>query len=117
MRSLYGTPEWYAGATRRDLSTGTVTAAYPLTLSIQDPTRRFLDASASYVTGSHNIRAGVQNSWGYEWFATYKNADLEQNYQNGVPTSVYVFNSPTYLNNALDASVGLYGQDTWTFKR
>lgn len=113
----YGTPDWYAGATRRDLSTGTVTTAYPITLSIQDPTRRFLDGSVSYVTGSHNIKVGAQNSWGYEWFATQKNADLEQNYQNGVPTSVYVFNSPTYLNNSLDALFGLYAQDAWTLKR
>ena len=113
----YGTPAWYAGATRRDLSRGTVTSAYPITLSIQDPTRRFVAGSVSYVTGSHNIKLGVQNNWGYEWFATYKNADLEQNYQNGVPTSVSAFNSPTYLNNSLDASLGLYAQDAWTWKR
>ena len=84
-----------------------------MTLSIQDPTRRFVAGSLSYVTGSHNIKLGVQNNWGYEWFATYKNADLEQNYQNGVPTSVAVFNSPTYLNNSLDASFGVYAQDAW----
>jgi hypothetical protein len=113
----YGSPGWFAGATRRDLSTGVVTTANPITLSIQDPTRRFLDGSVSYVTGTHNIKVGVQNNWGYEWFATYKNADLEQNYQNGVPTSVYIFNSPTYLNNAVDSFLGLYGQDSWTHKR
>ena len=113
----YGSPGWFAGATRRDLSTGVVTTANPITLSIQDPTRRYLVGSVSYVTGSHNMKFGVQNNWGYEWFATYKNADLEQNYQNGVPTSVYVFNSPTYLNNRLDAFVGIYAQDSWTYNR
>lgn len=113
----YGTPEWFAGATHRDLSTGAVTRAYPMTLSIQDPTRRFFSAAASYVTGTHNIKIGVQDNWGYEWFATYKNADLEQNYQNGVPTSVYIFNSPTYLNNAVDGNWSIYGQDAWTTNR
>src|SRR5262245_31912158 len=113
----YGTPEWFANATRRDLSTGVVKTAYPITLSIQDPTRRYFATSLSYVTGSHNIKFGVQDNWGYEWFATYKNGDLEQNYQNGAPTSVYVFNSPTYLNNAVDGNWSIYGQDSWTRKR
>ena len=113
----YATPAWEAGATRRDLSTGSVNTAYPITLSIQDPTRRYFNLATSYVTGTHNIKFGVQDNWGYEWFATYKNADLEQNYQNGTPTSVYVFNTPTYLNNAVDGSWGIYGQDAWTLKR
>ena len=113
----YGTPAWEAGATRRDLSTGVVTTAYPLTLSIQDPWRRYATVSASYVTGTHNIKIGLQDNWGYEWFATYKNADLEQNYQSGVPTSVYVYNTPTYLNNSVDGQWGIYGQDTWTLNR
>jgi hypothetical protein len=113
----YGTPEWYAGATHRDLSLGTVTRAYPMTLSIQDPTRRYFSTAISYVTGSHNVKFGVQDNWGYEWFATYKNADLEQNYQNGVPTSVYVYNSPTYLNNSLDSNWGIYAQDAWSLRR
>ena len=40
----------------------------------------------------------TQDTWGYEWFAAYKNADLEQNYTNGVPTSVAAFNSPVVWN-------------------
>jgi hypothetical protein len=113
----YGTPEWFAGATRRDLALGTVTGAYPIQRSTQAPTRRFLSASASYITGSHSVKIGVQDTWGYEWFAAYKNADLEQNYTNGVPTSVYAFNSPVAWNNAVDANWALYAQDTWTLKR
>jgi len=88
-----------------------------MTNSIQDPTRRFLVAAASYVTGSHNVKVGLQQNWGYEWFALYKNADLEQNYQNGVPSAVVVFNTPVVWNNSLDANVGLYAQDSWSFKR
>ncbi|MGC4080656.1 MAG: TonB-dependent receptor [Vicinamibacterales bacterium] len=113
----YGTAAWYAKATRRDTSLGTVRTAYPMTNSIQNPTRRFLVASASYVTGSHNVKVGIQNNWGYEWFALYKNADLEQNYQNGVPTAVVVFNTPVVWNNALDANTGIYAQDSWSVKR
>jgi hypothetical protein len=113
----YGTADWYARATRRDTSLGTVRTAYPMTNSIQDPTRRFLQASATYATGSHNIKAGIQQNWGYEWFALYKNADLEQNYQNGTPTAVVVFNTPVVWNNSLDANVGAYAQDSWVVKR
>jgi hypothetical protein len=113
----YGTPGWFAGATRRDLARGTVTTAYPIARSIQSPTRRFFSTAASYVTGTHSIKVGVQDTWGYEWFAAYKNADLEQNYTNGVPTSVAAFNSPVVWNNAVDANWGLYAQDTWTYRR
>lgn len=113
----YGTPGWYAKATRRDTSLGTIRTAYPMTNSIQDPTRRFLVASLSYVTGSHNVKVGLQQNWGYEWFALYKNADLEQNYQNGVPSAVVVFNTPVVWNNSLDANTGVYAQDSWSVKR
>jgi hypothetical protein len=113
----YGSPAWLANVTHRDLSLGTLTGAAPIGPTTQDPTRRFFDGTVSYVTGSHNFKLGVQDQRGFETFAYDKNGDLELNYQNGVPTSAYIFNTPVRYSNSMDAFWGIYGQDTWTTKR
>ena len=41
--------------------------AAPIAATTQDPTRRFFDLSATYVTGSHNIKVGMQYGYGYFW--------------------------------------------------
>jgi hypothetical protein len=113
----YGSPGWLADVTHRDLSLGTITGAAPITLTTQDPTRRFFDGSVSYVTGSHAFKFGVQDQKGFETFSSDKNGDLELNYQNGVPTSAYIYNTSLRYSNSMDAFWGVYAQDTWTTKR
>lgn len=113
----YGSPAWLANVTHRDLSLGTLTNAAPIGPTTQDPTRRFFDGAVTYVTGSHNVKFGVQDQKGFETFAYDKNGDLELNYQNGVPTSATVFNTPVRYSNSMDAFWGVYGQDTWTTRR
>jgi hypothetical protein len=113
----YGSPGWLADVTHRDLSLGTISGAYPITLTTMDPTRHFYDGSATYVTGSHNLKAGVQDQHGLEYMAGGKNGDLELNYQNGVPTSAYIYSTPLSYSNSLDHNWGIYGQDTWSLKR
>ncbi|PYR04048.1 MAG: hypothetical protein DMF97_00290, partial [Acidobacteria bacterium] len=54
-----GTAAWYAGASRRDLNLGTHYASLDQNLG-QYPDRYNLQGSASYVTGSHNVKAGAQ---------------------------------------------------------
>jgi hypothetical protein len=103
--------------TKRDTSTGTTTGAYPFGLTTQDTTRHFYDAAATYVTGSHNIKAGIQDQHGVEKFFVDKNGDLEQVYQNSVPTSVSVFNSSLSYQNNMDHVWGLYAQDSWKMNR
>ena len=55
-------------------------------------------ASATYVTGTHSIKVGFQDSWGPFNRASYANGDLYQNYTqvNGVetPQTVTVFATP-----------------------
>jgi hypothetical protein len=75
-----------------------------------------LSGSASYVTGSHNIKAGFQWTFGPDRTHTDRQADLIQRYSNGLPQSVQVFNTPMYVNAWYDA-VGIYMQDSWTIKR
>ena len=42
---------------------------------------------------------------------------MVQQYLNGVPTDVVVYNSPTNVQTNLAAKLGLYAQDSWTLKR
>ena len=65
-------------------------------------------ASASYVTGSHNIKAGFQ--WGFgSYVLEYDiNGDLTQRYNNGVPYEVLIWSTPVrseeFLNGYFRAS-------------
>jgi Carboxypeptidase regulatory-like domain/TonB-dependent Receptor Plug Domain len=112
------TPAWYAGANRNDTSTGTNTTAAPGGHLIVEPIRNAFATSLAYVTGSHNIKAGIQKAWGYQNFGTVEfNAALRQIYQNSVPTSVVVSNAPVRYNNVLAGDWGIYGQDSWTLRR
>ena len=71
-----GTPEWYSRVEKRDLDLGTRWSARAPTRS--NPIRRVVSASASYVTGSHNIKAGVQENWGY--FEQFYNSNGDINF-------------------------------------
>ncbi|MEO8070772.1 MAG: TonB-dependent receptor, partial [Acidobacteriota bacterium] len=113
----YESPGWFKYVTKRDTSLGTITGAYPFGLTTQNTTRHFYDASASYVTGSHNIKAGLQDQHGVERFFVDKNGDLEQVYQNGVPTSVSIFNSSLNYRNDMNHVWGVYAQDSWKMNR
>jgi hypothetical protein len=79
--------------------------------------RREVSASASYVTGSHNLKFGFQDS-----FAPYRetydmNGDLRVGFNNGVPSLGYLFNTPIDTQQNLKANLGIYAQDSWTFHR
>jgi len=113
----YESPGWFQHVTKRDTSLGTVTGAYPFGLTTQNTTRHFYDASASYVTGTHNIKAGIQDQHGVERFFVDKNGDLEQVYQNGVPTSVSIFNTSLNYRNDMNHVWGVYAQDSWKMSR
>jgi carboxypeptidase family protein len=111
-----GTAAWYAGASRRDLALGTHYAALDNELG-QYPDRYNLQGSASYVTGSHNVKAGAQWTWGPYRRTRITNADLIQRYRNGVPDSVAVYNTPIQWTDYLNADLGIFAQDAWTLHR
>jgi hypothetical protein len=83
----YESPAWFQNVNKTDLSLGTQTTAAP-NENYTWPTRRYVQGTMTYVTGSHNIKAGVQQDWGSQGFAYDANGDLRQQYQNGVPVSV-----------------------------
>jgi hypothetical protein len=76
-----------------------------------------ISAAVSYVTGSHNIKVGFQYAVGPDRTHRSRQADLIQVYNNGVPQSVTVFNTPMYVNDWVNYDAGIYLQDSWTLKR
>ncbi len=119
-----GTPEWFAGASRLESDLGgRKTAATSETT--QSPARYNVQGAASYVTGSHNVKAGFQYQWGTFRHTLFANADLTQVYRSNstgkvftVPDSVTLRNTPlTTYGERLNHDVALYAQDSWTMKR
>jgi hypothetical protein len=120
---LRGTPEWFASASRlENLQGGRKTAA--TSENTQSPERQNLQASASYVTGSHTFKFGVQYQWGDFLHTVDANADLTQQYRSplgrprfSVADSVIVRNTPLIYGERLNRDFGVFAQDSWRFKR
>ena len=110
------TPEWYAGASRRDQTLVTLKNGLA-NWGGRYPDRFNTQASVSYVTGSHNAKIGFQYNWGTYVNTRETNADLQQVYTNGVPSSVTIYNTPLRYKDALLGDLGIYAQDTWTIDR
>jgi len=110
------TPEWYAGASHTDSILLTRTNA-PGVQNFFLPDRRGISTSMSYVTGSHSLKVGLQDSWGKNDQVSSVNADLVQQYQNGIPVSVQVQNTPIASRPRVNADLALYATDTWHVKR
>ena len=112
-----GSAAWYAGAARRDQGLGTRVNGIGSGQGGRYPDRYNVLAALSYVTGSHNIKVGMQTNWGPYENTRETNADLEQVYTNGVPTLVTVYNLPIRKQESLVADVGFFAQDQWTINR
>ena len=121
-----GTPEWYAFAQRTDTALNinpdcSYTFGCTSWMSVQDQrteaTRRVYQASLSYVTGTHNMRIGFQDSTGPSDIYTTRNGNLIEQYSNNKPSTVQVYNTPTISKAYVNYDIGLYAQDAWTLKR
>jgi hypothetical protein len=112
-----GTAAWYAGASRFDINRSTLWGGIGNGQGGRYPDRYNIGASASYVTGSHNIKAGFQFNWGPYENTRYSNADLQQRYLSGAPSQVRVYNTPLRLKETLLGDLGIYAQDSWTLSR
>jgi len=81
-------------------------------------TRNSYNASATYVTGSHNIKVGTEFSNGRnDPLSLILNGDGISNFVNGVPVNFTAYNSPFTQHTHLDADLGIFATDTWHFKR
>jgi hypothetical protein len=110
------TPDWYAKTTARDQ--GTLRRYFaPRSNQYFQSSRNFFTAGGAYVTGSHQIKFGVQDSFGPFRTSVNENGDGYMVFTNGVPTSFTAINTPYYQWPRLDADLGLFIQDTWHYKR
>jgi hypothetical protein len=110
------TPEWYTMINKQDQTLGTQWNA-AATQSGMLPDRFAVMASLSYVTGSHNVKFGVQDTWGKYRYWRNANGDLRAIFRNGVPFQATILNTTLAYQDNLDADLGLFAQDSWTFKR
>src|ERR1051326_3646357 len=111
----YGTPDWFSMATRTDSAAGTRSVVGPAEY-FSYPDRYNLQGSASYVTGSHNVKVGVQDSWGPYNQAYYVNADMSETFNAGIAQSVTLYSTNPHFQERLNANLGIYGQDAWTMR-
>ena len=84
----------------------------------QESVRNVAKMSASYVTGSHNIKAGFENTWGPgRQRKNSRNGHLTVSYVNNQPNGVTVYNNPTISPAYVAYDLGIFVQDSWTLKR
>lgn len=110
-------PSWYNTIGKYDLLTtrtwdGVQNPTYGLL-----PAKYVASASATYVTGSHSLKTGMQ--WGFGKYRIDRdiNGDLVQQYLNGVPAFVNIQSTPVSSHETQKADMGVYVQDSWTRKR
>ncbi|HVC92062.1 MAG TPA: TonB-dependent receptor [Pirellulales bacterium] len=80
-------------------------------------TMQTLDASLSYVTGSHNLMTGIEDRYGWEQESFHINGDQTLILNNGTPVSVRIYNTPLAHREDLTPDLGWYLQDSWHVTR
>ncbi len=115
------TPEWYANASRRDQNFTALTNGLA-NWGGRYPDRFNMMAALSYITGSHNIKSGIQYNFGPYINTREANGDLQQVYAGTTtpftnPVSVTVYNTPLRYQENLKADIGIFVQDSWSLNR
>ncbi len=102
---------------KRDVTLQTAFDSYDGGVYYREPIRKTFVGAASYVTGSHNIKAGIQYGYGYFWRQRRMAADAVQLYRNGAPSQVIIYNTPQSSQSDMNADQGIYVQDSWSIGR
>jgi hypothetical protein len=116
-------PEWYRTAAKNELDLGGYTQAGPINTT-ESPVAFYWNAAATYVTGAHTIKFGVNNRQGTFKHTRLANADLTQQYRSSstgvrwsVPDTVLINNTPLSYGERLNRDLGIYIQDSWRLNR
>jgi hypothetical protein len=72
-------------------------------------------AAMSYITGSHQFKAGFNNAWGHNENTAYTLNPYAYTFFNGAPTQITQWATPYLTQTDVDADFGVYAQDKWTF--
>jgi carboxypeptidase family protein/TonB-dependent receptor-like protein len=67
----------------------------------------------AYVTGSHNLKTGIQFRKGYFQESFQMNGDMVQILSTGAPTSVRLYNTPLTHREDMNPDLGWFLQDSW----
>lgn len=116
-----GTDAWYAGASRTQtgVSLGVRTTAAS-SATKEWPRRYSYNVAASYVTGSHDFKFGVNGTGGTFFHAVRANGDLTEQFSDAdltIAQSVVIRNTPVQSQERLSLDMGIYAMDTWKVKR
>ncbi len=107
---------WFTTINRQDQSLGTQWGASTVESGFA-PDRFALMGSLSYVTGAHNLKVGMQDTWGRFNYWRNANGDVRAIFRNGVPFQGTIQNTPLSYGDKLDADFGIFAQDSWTINR
>ena len=85
----------------------------------RSPVRHTFSGAASYVTGSHALKVGFQlgKGWNHHQRTMSGGIDFYQEYNNKVPVSVFVHNTPQDTEERIAHDLGVYIQDSLRFNR
>jgi hypothetical protein len=75
--------------------------------------------SASYVTGSHNLKVGISDEQGFnDESRQFNHRDgLNYDFLNGRPIRIQYLAQPYFQQERQNHEIGLYAQDAWRIKR
>jgi hypothetical protein len=109
-------PDWYRVINKSDSGRGTQWNAGATNQGMY-PDRFAAMAALSYVSGTHTVKIGVQDTWGkYRQFRS-ANGDIRAVFLNGVAQSATILNTPVNFQDDLKADLGIFAQDSWTIDR
>ena len=112
-----GTPEWYAGALKHDISLNTFVGQANFSSQFARQPSYAFSSAASYVTGSHNAKVGVYYRYANsDSEAPGANAHLTQQYQNRAPIRVLVYAVPHRVSTSI-GEFAAYAMDSWVLQR
>jgi hypothetical protein len=74
-------------------------------------------ATATYVTGSHSAKAGLQLLHGRQFTQQDVNGDIAYSLRNGVPISLRQYAGPMQWEDNVSPEGGVFVQDQWTRRR
>ena len=74
-------------------------------------------ASVAYITGTHSLKAGFTNLWGYSYIDTNTNGPYSVTLLNGRPNSLTEWEQPNGRTSNTKADLGIFVKDDWTMKR
>jgi hypothetical protein len=116
-----GTPEFYRNVRYTDTDLGVNWGnSGPVTMRVV--INHEYNAAAAYVTGSHNMKFGIQKKDAQETRSGQVNGGISAvtyRTQGGIttPSTVTVNNYPVDTDPRLNHDVGVYAQDRWAYKR